>query len=209
MKLAKLAMLTAAPALLAATPFAASAQSAGDTIFSQEETPTEVGTVVSNDGTTVLVDTGTHQAPLPAGYFAEREGNWTINATKGQIDAMMDAQVQAAEAKLTEALVAGTAVTSADNAPVGTILAIGPDVDQYLISTGTGVITLKREHFSAQEDGTLMALFTGEQLAGFTIAVPEGAVVETPAGQMTRTADGWEKMDTDVAASDESAADAS
>ena len=74
MNLSKLALL-AAPAVILATPFAASAQDAGTMIYSQEETPTEVGTVVSNDGTTVLVDTGKHQAPLPAGYFAEREGN--------------------------------------------------------------------------------------------------------------------------------------
>ena len=122
---------------------------------------------------------------------------------------MMDAQVQAAEAKLDAALVENAAVTSADNVPVGTILAMGEDIDQYLISTGTGVITLKREHFSVNESGSLIALFTGEQLAGFTIDVPEGAIVETPKGQMTRTADGWESMETDMAASDEAEADAS
>lgn len=195
MKFAKLALVATA---MAATPFAANAQDVGVTVYGNDDGA--IGTVSANDGSVVTVDTGKHKAPLPANLLAEREGKWTVNATKAQIDGMMDQQVQAAEAKLAAALVDGAAVTSADNAPVGTILAMGEDVDQYLISTGAGVITLKREHFSVNEGGTLIALFSGEQLAGFTIAVPEGAVVETPVGKMTRTADGWEKMEAEMAA---------
>lgn len=208
MNFAKLAILATAPVMaLAVTPIAASAQDVGATVYGNDDAP--IGNVEANDGATVTVNTGKHMAPLPANLLAEREGKWTVNATKGQIDGMMDAQVAAAEAKLTQTLVDGAKVMSADMMPVGTILAIGADVDQYLIETGTGVITLKREHFSVDPNGTLLALFSGEQLASFTVEVPEGAVVETPMGKMTRTAQGWEAVETDMAASDEAAADAS
>ena len=88
MKFAKLAILATA---MAVTPIAANAQDVGATVFGNDDAP--IGTVSSNDGTTVTVDTGKHQAPLPANLLAEREGKWTVNATKGQIDGMMDAQV--------------------------------------------------------------------------------------------------------------------
>lgn len=198
MKFAKLAILATG---LAVTPIAANAQDVGATVYGNDDMA--IGTVEANEGGVVTVNTGKHAAPLPANLLAEREGKWTVNATKAQIDGMMDQQVAAAEAKLAEALVDGALVTSADTMPVGTILAIGADVDQYLISTGTGVITLKREHFSVDEGGTLIALFSGEQLEGFTVAVPEGAVVETPMGKMTRTADGWEAIEAEAEEGDD------
>lgn len=198
MKFAKLAILATG---LAVTPIAANAQDVGTTVYGNDEAA--IGTVDANDGTTVTVNTGKHMAPLPANLLAEREGKWTVNATKAQIDGMMDQQVAAAETALAEALTDGAHVMSADAQHVGTILAIGADVDQYLISTGSGVITLKREHFSVDGNGTLLALFSGEQLADFTIAVPEGAIVETPVGKMTRTADGWEAMEVEAEAGDD------
>ena len=177
MKFAKLALLASA---IAVTPFAATAQDAGTTIYSQEETPTEVGTVVSNDGTTVLVDTGKHEAPLPAGYFAEREGNWTINATKAQINQMMDQQVAQANAARDAALVEGAMVMSADGAPAGTIYTIDTE-DTVIIKNENGIVTLTREAFAADANGTLMALYTAEQLGANTVEVPEGAEILTAA----------------------------
>jgi hypothetical protein len=195
MKFSKLALLAIAPAL-AAIPAAVSAQDAGAMIWSQEDTPTEVGTVVSNDGTTVLVDTGKHKAPLPAGYFAEREGKWTINATKAQIDGMMDQQLAQATAARDAALVEGAMVMSADGAPAGTIYTIDSE-DTVIIKNDAGIVTVTRESFAADANGQLIARYTAEQLAANTMEVPEGAEILTPAqarakeeAEMTASTDG-------------------
>jgi len=188
MKLGKMAILAAT---IAAAPFAVHAQDAGTTVYSQVD-ESVVGTVETNDGTTVLVDTGAFKAPLPAAAVVEREGKWTVNATKAQIDSMMSQQQAAAEAKLDAALVDGTAVTSADKMPVGTILAMDEAGQQIIVANEMGVISLKREHFAVDESGALTALFTSSELAQFTTAVPEGAIVETAEGPVKRTAEGWE-----------------
>ena len=191
MKLSKLALLATAAAAL---PFAAQAQDAGTTIYSQVDDST-VGTIASNDGTIAILDTGAYQAPLPIATYAQREGKWTINATKAQLDGMMAAAAAEAEKKLAAALVDGAEVVSADSMPVGTVLAMDPDADQYVVESGSSIITLKREHFAVGQTGALTALFTSAQLANFTVEVPEGAIVETPEGKMTRTADGWQAME--------------
>ncbi|BDW81928.1 hypothetical protein MACH24_13660 [Erythrobacter sp. Dej080120_24] len=185
MKFAKLALIAT---VVAAAPVAANAQDVGTTIFSQEETPTEVGTVVSNDGATVLVDTGKHQAPLPANFFAQREGNWTINATKGQIDGMMDAQVAEANAKRDAALVEGAAVVSADGLPAGTVYTIDSE-DTVIVQNEMGIVTLTRESFAVSPEGALMALYTGAQLGANTVEVPEGAEILTPAQARAKEAE--------------------
>lgn len=188
MKITKLAVFATAPLALAAFSTAASAQDAGATIMSQEETPTEVGTVVSNDGTTVLVDTGKHKAPLPANLFAEREGNWTINATKAQINGMMDQQVAQAEAARDAALVEGAMVMSADGAPAGSIYTIDSE-GTVIVKNDAGIVTLTRESFAADADGQLVALYTGEQLAANTTEVPEGAEILTAAQAAAKEAE--------------------
>ncbi|MEL7318012.1 MAG: hypothetical protein AAFN04_05150 [Pseudomonadota bacterium] len=192
MKLSKLALLAATTVAL---PFAAQAQDAGTTVYSQVDDST-VGTIESNDGATAVLDTGSYKAPLPIATYAEREGKWTINATKAQIDGMMAAAAAEADKKLAAALVDGASVVSADTMPVGTVLALDVEKDQYLIEADTSIITLKREHFAVNQSGALTALFTSAQLDGFAVEVPEGAVVETPEGKMTRTADGWQAMET-------------
>ncbi|MEE4155072.1 MAG: hypothetical protein V2I27_13005 [Erythrobacter sp.] len=190
MKFGKMALSAAA---LALTPFAAYAQDAGTTIYSQVD-DTAVGTVEANDGATVLVDTGSYKAPLPSNAVVEREGKWTVNATKAQIDSMMAQMEAEANAKLDAALVDGAAVMSADSVPVGTILAMDEAGQQIIVANETGVISLKREHFAVNETGMLTALYTGTQLAEFTTEVPEGAIVETAEGPVKHTAEGWEMM---------------
>ena len=175
MKIAKLALVASAIAL---APFAASAQDAGATVYGNDDAP--IGTVESNDGTTVTVDTGAHKAPLPAAALAEREGKWTVNATKAQIDSMMQAQVDAANAKRDAALVEGAMVMSADGQPAGVIYTID-DADTAIVKSDAGIVTLTRDVFAVDEAGNLMALYTAEQLAANTVEVPEGAEILTPA----------------------------
>ncbi|MEO1220272.1 MAG: hypothetical protein AAFY42_02820 [Pseudomonadota bacterium] len=183
MKFAKLAVFAAA---IAATPIAASAQDSGATVFGNDDAP--VGTVESNDGTTVVIDTGKHKAPLPANLLAEREGKWTINATQGQINQLMDQQVaQAAQAR-DAALVEGAAVMSADGQPSGTIYTIDSE-DTVILKNTSGIVTLKRDSFAVDANGALMALYTAAQLTANTVEVPEGAEILTPAQAAAKEAE--------------------
>ena len=173
MKFAKLAILAGA---MAVTPFAANAQDVGATVFGNDDAP--VGTVESNDGATVMVNTGKHVAPLPANLLAEREGKWTVNATQGQINGMMDQQVaqqqaaaaeaQAAAAteaaaKLEAALVVGAPVITNDAQSLGTVSEL--QAENVVVTNDTaGLITLPRNFFAVDADGQLMALASLEQI---------------------------------------------
>lgn len=172
MKFVKLAALATA---FAATPMAVSAQDVGTTVYGNDDAP--IGTVKNNDGNIVTVDTGTHEAPLPANLLAEREIGWTVNATKAQIDGMMAAQKAEANAKRDAALVKGAAVVSADGIPAGTVYT----EDTVIVKSDAGIVTLKRDSFAINPQGALMALYTGEQLAANSVEVPEGAEILTPA----------------------------
>ncbi len=174
MKSAKLAILATA---FAATPIAASAQDVGATVFGNDDAA--IGTVKANADGIVTVDTGAHLAPLPANLLAEREGKWTVNATKAQIDGMMAAEKAKANAKLDAALVEGAAVISADSQPAGVIHTIDSAADQIVVMRDGGIIALKREHFAVDANGNLMALFSLEQIAANTMEVPEGAEIVT------------------------------
>lgn len=167
MKFAKLAFLATA---MAVTPMAANAQDVGATVYGNDDAA--IGTVTANDGTTVTVDTGKHAAPLPAAALAQREIGWTVNATKAQIDGMMDqavAQQQAAAAeaqaaaeaeaaaKLDAALVVGAAVVTNDAMALGTISEL--DAENVVVTHDTaGLITLPRTFFAVDAEGQLIAL---------------------------------------------------
>jgi hypothetical protein len=183
MKFTKLAIIATA---VAAAPFAANAQDAGTTVFGNDDAP--IGTVESNDGATVVVDTGKHKAPLPANLLAEREGKWTVNATKGQIDGMMDEQVAQAMAARDAALVEGAAVVSADGMPAGTVYTIDSE-DTVIVQNDMGIVTLTRESFATTPEGALMALYSGQQLTTNTVPVPEGAEILTPAQARAKEAE--------------------
>ncbi|MGB3807767.1 MAG: hypothetical protein WA936_11260 [Erythrobacter sp.] len=184
MKFAKLALLATS---IAAMPIAAHAQDVGTTVYGNDEAA--IGTVTAADGTTVTVDTGNYKAPLPANALAEREGRWTVNATKAQIDQMMEQQVAQANQKRDAALMQGAAVTSADGQPAGTIYSIDNDVDAIIVQREGGIITLKREHFAVDPNGSLMALFSMEQLAANTVEVPDGAEISTTSQAATIDSD--------------------
>ncbi|MFU7527818.1 hypothetical protein [Qipengyuania sp. ASV99] len=187
MKFAKLAILAAAiTALPTVLPTAVYAQDVGVTVLGNDDAP--IGTVSANEGGIVTVDTGKHKAPLPAELLAEREGNWTVNATKAQIDGMMDAQVAAANEARDAALVEGAAVVSADGLPAGMVYTIDSE-DTVIVKNGMGIVTLTREAFAATPEGALMALYSGEQLTANTVAVPEGAEILTPAQARAKEAE--------------------
>lgn len=163
MKTVKLALLAAMFAASPALVPAAIAQDVGATVYGNDGNP--VGTVEAVANGIVTIDTGKHKAPIPANLVGTGEQGPSINATKDQIDAMMDAQVAEALAKRDAALVAGAAVISANGNPAGTLKEVDLAADAIILESPEGPVALKKEHFAVNAEGQLMALFTREQIA--------------------------------------------
>ena len=146
--------ILAATAAIALAPLAAQAQDVGVTVMGNDEAA--VGTVASNDGTTVVVDTGTYQVPLPANALAEREGAWTVNISKTQLEEMMAAQLAEQQAALEAALVVGAPVNTADAVSLGMIDKI--EGANIIIKNEDGsLVTLPADMLALDADGTVMA----------------------------------------------------
>jgi len=160
MKFTKLALIAT---LLAATPAMAFAQDVGATVYGNDGNA--IGTVENVADGIVLIDTGKHKAPIPANLIGAGETGPSINATKEQIDAMMDAQVAEALAKRDAALVAGTPVVSANGNPAGTLAEVDMIADAIILESPDGPVAMKKEHFAVDANGQLVALFTREQIA--------------------------------------------
>lgn len=160
MKITKLALIAT---LLAATPATAFAQDVGATVYGNDGNA--IGTVENVADGIVLIDTGKHKAPIPAELIGTGDTGPSINATKEQIDAMMDAQVAEALAKRDAALVAGAPVVSANGNPAGTLTEVDLAMDAIILESPNGPVALKKEHFAVDANGQLMALFTREQIA--------------------------------------------
>lgn len=148
----KFKVLTVAAMLLAAP--AAHAQEVGATVNGNDGLA--VGTVLSNDGSTVMVDTGTHQVPLPADVFASTDAGFTLNTTKAQLDELYGAQLAEAAAARDAALVVGAPVVTADAQPLGAIDQV--DGDNIVIREGEFVVTLPRDLLALNPEGAVMAL---------------------------------------------------
>ena len=154
MKFSK-AIFAAGALSLACVSTAALAQDVGATIMGNNDAA--VGTVVSNDGSNVVIDTGKHKVPLATASFAENEGVWSVNITKGELDAMMDEAQAEAAAKLEAALVEGAQVVTADAQVLGAVDTIdGTNV--VIKGDNDFIVTLPREMFAVDANGALMAL---------------------------------------------------
>jgi preprotein translocase subunit YajC len=160
MKFAKLAAATALalsslPALAAGPELAV-----GSTVYGPEGGV--VGTVETIADGIVTVDTGKHKAPLPADVFGTSEKGPSITVTQVQINAMLDEQIAAAAAQRDAVLVAGAMVHTAGDLMLGNVKSV--DGDDVVVDIETGPVTMKREHFAINANGTLIALFTMEQI---------------------------------------------
>lgn len=140
----------------ATTVFAAPAmaQDAGATIMGNDDAA--IGTVLSNDGTTIVVDTGTHQVPLGAEAFAEREGVWTLNTTQADLDTAWAQVVADQEAALQAALVVGAPVVTADAQTLGTIEEITEEA--IVLSHADQPLALPKNLFALDGNGMVMVL---------------------------------------------------
>lgn len=167
MKTMKLALFASA---LALTPFAASAQEVGATIFGNDGAP--IGTVEQIDEQVVVIDTGKHKAPVPANAFYDAEAGLSVNTTKADLDAFMDqraaeeqAKAEAALAKRDAALVVGAQVVSSGGKPAGTLTEVDLAADSITLESPEGPVLLTKKYFTIDPEGRLMALVTREQIA--------------------------------------------
>lgn len=145
----------AAAAALALAPMAAQAQDVGATVMGNDGNP--IGSVVSNDGTTVTIDTGKHQVPLGAEMFGSDETGPTLNITKTALDQMMDEQLAAAAAARDAALVVGAEIVTADQQSLGAVEEIDGD-NIVVVAADETKVTLPRNLLAVDANGSLMAL---------------------------------------------------
>ncbi|TCD02262.1 hypothetical protein EYB45_09800 [Erythrobacteraceae bacterium CFH 75059] len=111
----------AAPAAVPANP----QLFAGATVYGPQNTL--VGTVTGVSQGIVTVNTGTHEAPLPATAFGAGSMGPTLPVTREQLGLLVDQQRAAAVARRDAALVAGTAIVSADGQALGTVESVAGD----------------------------------------------------------------------------------
>ena len=145
---------TAAAITLTLSSGAALAQDVGATIAGNDGNA--VGTVASNDGATIVVDTGKHQVPLGPEAFAQGESGWSLNTTKTDLDAAYDALLEEQAAALAAALVVGAPVVTIDAQPFGAIEEIKEDA--IILADGEAKVELPKDFFALDADGGVMVL---------------------------------------------------
>lgn len=171
MKNLKLALLAGA---LAVTPAAAFAQDVGATIYGSDGNA--VGTVTEVNDQVVVIDTGTHKAPVPVNMIGDGDKGKTVGATKDQVDTMMAERIAEANAKRDAALVQGAAVISVGGAPVGKLGAVDLAADSITFEAeGGSAFELKKEHFAVNPQGKLTVLYSKEQIATAAASAKGGA----------------------------------
>ena len=168
MRNARLALLPATLLALASAASAADGVTVGAKVYGPQGN--EVGTIEQVDPQTVIVNTGKHKVPLGHEAFGESPKGPTITVTRAQLDEIVDKQIAEANAKRDAALVAGSAVVSAQSTPLGTIDSV--DGDTVILAREGKKVALKREHFGVGEQG-LMAFFTVEQVDQAIAAAPQ------------------------------------
>ncbi|MDE1466313.1 hypothetical protein [Aurantiacibacter sp. D1-12] len=153
----RIAFAAAAAAIAFSTP--AMAQDAGVEIVGNDDVV--IGTIDSNDGTNAVLNTGTYEIPLPVESFAEREGVWTMNMTKTDLEAawanvLAQAEAEAAVA-LAAAMVEGAEVTSADAMALGTVSSVN-ETHVVIASEANALVTLPKTLFALDADGAVVVM---------------------------------------------------
>lgn len=162
----------AAAALSIAAPTAALAQ-AGMSVGMQVTDPSGalVGTVKAIQGTNLLINTGNHEALLPANSFTVSNGKLLFGMTKAQLDA----QVEQSLAKAAAAIAPGATVKGSAGTPVGTIDAVADGQVTMTLQNGKK-IAVPQEGFRGNPDGTVTIGYTAEQLE----AIVQGGAAPAP-----------------------------
>ena len=153
----------AAPAeAQAAAPAAGSVEvTQGASVTGNDGNP--IGTVAQVTPQAVVVDTGTHQIPLPRDAFAQGDAGLTLNITKTELDSSYAEQMVALAAQVNEKLVSGATVVTADAQPLGTVDTVEGD-NVVLTLEGDEKLTLGKDVFAVDNNGALMVRATKAQI---------------------------------------------
>lgn len=160
MKTFKLALLASA---LALAPAAAFAQDVGATIYGNDGNP--VGTVAEINDQVVVIDTGKHKAPVPSSMVFDSAKGKSVNATREQVETMMDERIAQANARRDAALVEGAAVVTVGGRDAGKLGTVDLAADKVDLVAAEGTFPMKKEHFTVNAQGQLMVLFSKDQIA--------------------------------------------
>ncbi len=121
-----------------------------------------IGTVARIEGDVALVTVGERTIPIPANAIAVTEAGPAINITRADLASQFDQQMAQMEAELDAALVAGTAVQTADGQPLGTIQS--READAIVVAGDIGQLTLSKPMLAVGPEGTLLVRATMEQI---------------------------------------------
>lgn len=155
----KLVLLACAAAM---APAAAFAQDVGTVIYGSDGNP--VGTVAETDDRVIVIDTGKHKAPVPTNLVFDGAAGKSVNATKEQVDAMMDDRLAEAVRKRDAALVKGASVISAGGRAVGKLVAVDLADDAIVLESPEGPVRLRKKHFAVNPQGELTVLYSRDQI---------------------------------------------
>jgi hypothetical protein len=164
MKLLAVALLSTAmavPAAIAAPAPQAVRQpvqpAVGVTVIDTAGAP--VGTIESIADGTAIINTGTNKAPFPLASMTPGPNGPIIASTKAQLDGFYAEQA----AKTAAALVTGAPVKTRNGAAqAGTIKSVA--ADSIVLTTATGQdVSLPRNIFAVDPQGTVVIGFTAEQ----------------------------------------------
>ena len=130
----------------------------------------QVGTIESLSSDQIVIDTGTHKATLPRSALGSSTKGPTINATKAQIDALVAASEEKANAALNAALVPGAEVRGRSGSLVGTIKEVTGE--QVLLDRPTGAVVLPNKAFATGPQGLVISMTAAELEAAAKAATP-------------------------------------
>ncbi|OBX18162.1 hypothetical protein A9995_13495 [Erythrobacter sp. QSSC1-22B] len=153
-----LAQDAAAPA--ATVPAPAAEVAAGAQVYGSDGTA--IGTVARVEGDVALVTVGERTIPIPATAIAAGEAGPTVNITRTALVTQFDQQMAQMDAQLEAALVAGTAVQTADGQALGTIQS--REDDAILVAGDVGELTLSKPMLAIGPQGSLVVRATMEQI---------------------------------------------
>ena len=116
-----------------------------------------VGSVVSVDGDTVVINTGKHQVALPKASFTVHEGKLLFGMTQAQLNAETEKSLAAAAASIA----AGATEKGTGGAVVGTIDAVDAETVTIKLQSGS-LIRVPRSGVAAGSDGVVVGLTAAE-----------------------------------------------
>ena len=174
-------MAQAAPTPSAPAKDTAAAPAVSPTVGAKvyDEQGGEVGTVETVDAANAVVNTGAKKATLPLVAFGKNDKGLLIKMTKPQLEAAVAAAEAKTASATNSALVANAAVKTSDGVAIGTVQKVEGD-NVTVALTGGSPVTLTKQYFTTQADGSLALTMKDAELKAAVAAATQGAASAQP-----------------------------